>query len=671
MSEAINLMADDLSPENGDVEVRTTMKRRKSELGTPEGYVEDVIADAKTAKTKDSLAAALASSNPLTSVSWWYLKHPAVRMVTCCCVLLINLYVYLGDPASFSSAKSYATLVGDIYAGFFDPDTPGWLFIRLMVMFSLGALGIWFGVYVQQKWLRDYFHLVLFGYDDGKDPDRDPICDQDGAFFVVFCSMGMMWFIGLYIYYYILVYAGVDESHWPHAGMHGLSFAAYNLILAGLFTYICDWYAVVAVLDQMLQAIDQKEGTGFLAYADDQAEQAEKTQYLRTAGAWWGRNRIWGTRLLLLIGWPPVVISMLIYYFNIMHVLTGTTPDTHVSVGAQWAWTREWNDEYMRMLAASMVAFLNLAIVAQDWDFPDFSGEGVKIVAVDFSSFRFELPQRVVNALSWFPNISKYMVLYISAKWFNYFGIMLGVAFDWAYWFMTALVFRPCDYAQLWDSNTGFIYTMTDKALQDKYAGQASAKNCSWFTDNGVQEFFYNRSNDRQPYVVRVDTGIFTGAYTMNEKDEYVFTGTPAIKMWLMCIPPLVGWVVVAWLIFTHERVTCLNYHKVTAWFDKHGHHHDTDDDDHEVGDSDVDISQLTAKEKKQHRMRIGLKKTKAAAKKARHAAKEMRKRLQEKKAACCNLFACVGGGNDENKEEEGNDSKDGKSTELVKGSKA
>jgi hypothetical protein len=169
---------------------------------------------------------------------------------------------------------------------------------------------------------------------------------------------------------------------------------------------------------------------------------------------------------------------------------------------------------------------------------------------------------------------------------------MLGVAFDWAYWFMTALCFRPCDYAQLWDSHTGYIYTMTDRGLQERFAGAASAKNCSWFTDNGVQEFFYNRTDKDQPYVIRVDTGMFTGAYTLDEQDQYVFTGKPAIKMWLMCIPPLFGWVTLAWLIFTHERVTCLNYHKVTAWFDKHG-----DGDDHKDEDQDriseVDVSKL------------------------------------------------------------------------------
>lgn len=439
---------------------------------------------------------------------------------------------------------------------------------------------------------------------------------------------------------------------------------------------MCDFYAVVAVLDQMLQAIDQKEGTGFLAYADDMDEKnKDKTAYMRRAAHWWGANRIWMTRLLLVLGWPPVIISMCVEYFHIMEVLHPYHPkfpdgSTYVTIGEQWAWTKEWNTEYMRMLAASLVAFLNLAIVAQDWDFPDFSGEGVKIVAVDFSSFKFQIPKRVATALTWFPNISKYLVLYISAKWFNYFGIMLGVAFDWAYWFMTALVFRPCDYAQLWDSDTGYIYTMTDRGLADKYAGAASAKNCSWFTDNGVQDFYYNRTNKEQPYIVRVDTGVFTGAYTMDEKDEFVFSGTPAIKMWLMCIPPLFGWVVVAWLIFTHERVHCLNYHKVTAWFDKHGDHvdhHDETDNHPELTEEEIDkldrktsytMSHLslslmltllehtqTDHEKKKHRKLLGLKRTKAAARKARKAAKEMRNRLLEKKAGCCNMLACVGGG--------------------------
>jgi len=34
-------------------------------------------------------------------------------------------------------------------------------------------------------------------------------------------------------------------------------------------------------------------------------------------------------------------------------------------------------------------------------------------------------------------------------------------------------------------------------------------------------------------------------------------------------------WVTLAYLIFSHERVTCFNYHKVIAWFDTHGDHTD------------------------------------------------------------------------------------------------
>lgn len=81
--------------------------------------------------------------------------------------------------------------------------------------------------------------------------------------------------------------------------------------------------------------------------------------------------------------------------------------------------------------------------------------------------------------------------------------------FDWAYWFMTALCFRPCDYGHLWDSSTGYMYgclqclssessslALTGPArryalgnydLQQQYAGAASANDCPWFTDNPLQ----------------------------------------------------------------------------------------------------------------------------------------------------------------------------------------
>lgn len=45
-----------------------------------------------------------------------------------------------------------------------------------------------------------------------------------------------------------------------------------------------------------------------------------------------------------------------------------------------------------------------------------------------------------------------------------------------------------------------------------------------------------------------------------------MFSGHGAEVMWLMCIPPLVGWFGLAWIICTHERVTCFNYKRLLDW---------------------------------------------------------------------------------------------------------
>jgi hypothetical protein len=87
-----------------------------------------VSADAKraTAEGSETLGAVLAAASPLRSPMWWALKHPFARLSLAVFVLWANLFVYLGDPASYSGAKSYGTLVGDIYHGFLQPDDPGW-----------------------------------------------------------------------------------------------------------------------------------------------------------------------------------------------------------------------------------------------------------------------------------------------------------------------------------------------------------------------------------------------------------------------------------------------------------------------------------------------------------------------------------------------------------------
>ena len=59
----------------------------------------------------------LKAASPLTSDVWYVVKHPAARVAVAALVWLLNLYVYYGDPATYSNGESYGTMIGDIYHG--------------------------------------------------------------------------------------------------------------------------------------------------------------------------------------------------------------------------------------------------------------------------------------------------------------------------------------------------------------------------------------------------------------------------------------------------------------------------------------------------------------------------------------------------------------------------
>ena len=78
-----------------------------------------VAGDPKRATTPHPLGMTVAAASPVESAAWWWAKHPAARLACAVFVLLAILFVYYGDPASYSGSLSYGTLVGDIYHGFF------------------------------------------------------------------------------------------------------------------------------------------------------------------------------------------------------------------------------------------------------------------------------------------------------------------------------------------------------------------------------------------------------------------------------------------------------------------------------------------------------------------------------------------------------------------------
>ena len=113
-----------------------------------------------------------------------------------------------------------------------------------------------------------------------------------------------------------------------------------------------------------------------------------------------------------------------------------------------------------------------------------------------------------------------------------------------------------------------------------RYVGGPSAKDCPWFTDNPLLKYARQPWNQTQyeldtgktwtygqdPSVVRIDCGSFTGTYTINEDDNYVWFKDYAWVMNLMCAIPIFGIVMLVWLIANHEHVTCFNRKKVRDW---------------------------------------------------------------------------------------------------------
>ena len=519
----------------------------------------------------------LKASSPLTSCVWCGLKHPVTRSLTTMIVLLLNLFVYYGDPATFSNSESYGTMIGDIWHGWFEPDEVGWFLLRWMVMIFLGLLGLGVGIKLQH-WLRDTWHLALFGYDNGEHETREPLASQDGALFLVICSTCMSWWIGLKIYN-----GCMPLNHKVGSGMHKWDYAFFNLMLAGLFTFSSDVWNVVTVVDQMAQAIEH-ERVGVSQEAVG-ALYAPKGSALERFAAWFVHRRLSLTRVSLLGGWL-VGGSFMIWRYKVTKHVLYDTEGTSREVGRSPFWTRESNTEFTRHFVACVVACLNVLIVMQDWDFPDFSEGEIKISALDMKALRFE------HCFSW---LRKHLPpIYVSGKWVNYLGVLMGMGFDWGYWFMTTLPFRPCDYAQLWESRTHNIYTLTrPKKVQERRAGDAAAKRCWWFTDNPLISLYdhpldearnqtqawydplgatwaehsldddaWYRSNT-EPHAVLVGTGSFTGTYTTGELNEYIYVQRGAWLLYLMCLIPIFAIVAFWYLVFTHEKVHCFNRTRV------------------------------------------------------------------------------------------------------------
>lgn len=80
--------------------------------------------------------------------------------------------------------------------------------------------------------------------------------------------------------------------------------------------------------------------------------------------------------------------------------------------------------------------------------------------------------------------------------------------------------------------------------------------NCSSYVDNQVIGSWGNQTFTK---LIRIESVKFQGHYTYNEEGQYVFDNDGTVRLWLMCLLPLLAWVVFLWIVCTHGKQHCLN----------------------------------------------------------------------------------------------------------------
>ena len=76
--------------------------------------------------------------------------------------------------------------------------------------------------------------------------------------------------------------------------------------------------------------------------------------------------------------------------------------------------------------------------------------------------------------------------------------------------------------------------------------------------------------NGTQINVLRIGTGVFTGIYTLDENNNFVFETPGAKTLWFLCALPVFSWAVLIYLLCSHEKIHCLNFRAILHHFETH-----------------------------------------------------------------------------------------------------
>jgi len=331
----------------------------------------------------------------------WYWRHPWFRIAFCTTVLFTNVIMNCADPMVHSHKETSIPFAGSMFNlifRFWRYDL--WTLYRIfliLVWFILGPiLGYhWF----HHKFLRNCLKLSCFGY--GKQCKNK----YKGTWFsmVIFTC-----FWGIPIVYAWNLVVPKDRGLTDNLG-----FSEY------LFGQICGVICWVADLFTWFMCVD--------SMAQDRTKY--KTWCPSFRACWKGKVRLYGV-------WIPIILTTILNIILLFWEGLLIPKMDYVII---------FHDELSRCLGAAFVFVLNLFIITQDWEFPNFDTRlsvEIKVTGLDI---------KAINTESCCNGCCRccidYCAFEVTGRWMNYTPMIFTMLLDLAY-FYSLFFYAPKDYSQ-------------------------------------------------------------------------------------------------------------------------------------------------------------------------------------------------------------------------------
>ncbi|CAL1267183.1 unnamed protein product [Larinioides sclopetarius] len=343
----------------------------------------------------------------------YYFQHPYSRLFVSYFVIFCNFLVFAEDPVSHSHTESEIPFVGHVFSFVATKYPPQWSWCVLKVILWVIAIisGCFFGKYlIHHLLLSSFFRLKMFR-------------DEQGTWMIMFLTSLMFIFMFSKVYNWFLQF-GYPQYDLFHINSHmGITNANF-MKAAACGTWIGDFVTAWMVTDMMLQ--DNLYPNWARPYRE----------FWRTHG----RIRIvifWLGSITMTTLVVTLIVSDLISWDNLNRDFVATT-------------------ELSRAFLASFILVMDLLIVMQDWDFPNFVCDlDIKLPGLHAASFKFELFQKYVNL----PDVS----IHVTGKWFNYSIIVFVMILDLNMW-KNQIFYIPNEYGQYTGPNHK-VFSIPDTGL--------------------------------------------------------------------------------------------------------------------------------------------------------------------------------------------------------------